>query len=310
MQEEVIRHLPVLKVVGAQIEGTAQQIEQAVVNVCSNFQQIAEQARSGVNRATAFLANQNSDGVRRATVEELIEQSRATFDSLLSTLARSAEISQQAVRHMQEIDGQAEKITGELKMLQGIADGNHILALNARIEAARAGELGKGFEVVATEVVSQSTRSHGVISDVSQTIQQLRASAASALTDLNQMTEKGLASAEVERNQVDQTLQSFTELDHEMRSMLEEASRDNARLSTEIGKAVNGMQFQDRVNQRLQHVVEALDASRVKLSGLCGAASEDQSAVDDILQQYTMHEERSAANRQQAEAAAGEVELF
>lgn len=308
---EVALHLPLMEVLRKQLQGTASQIEEAVVGVCTNFQEISDRARNGVSRASAFLSKRKSQNEEAASIEDLIGQSRSTFDSLLATLARSAEISNHAIRHMQEIDSHAQKINEALKSLGEIADGNHILALNARIEAARAGEFGKGFEVVATEVVTQTGRSHKVIDGVSQTIQQLRSSASSALAELKGMSERGLASAEVERKQVEETLQAFNDLDQEMRGMLEQASEDSSRLSHEIRQAVNGMQFQDRVNQRLDHVAEAILASEERLSRLCDKVNvRDTSFMDEILSRYTMHEERSAADHNEAEASAGDVELF
>lgn len=308
---EVARHLPLMKVLGAQITETAQQVEQAVVGVCANFQQIAEQSRKGVGRATAFLSGSDGPRTQGRSIEELIGRSRATFDGLLATLEMSAEVTNEAVLRMKEIDQNAEKILVALKLLEGIANGNRILALNARIEAAHAGEFGKGFEIVATEVVAQTDRSQGVIADVSRTIQELRISAASALEGLVEMHGQGTKSAETERRNVEQTLQSFNDLDGEMRTILAQASQDGSRLSEEIGRAVTRMQFQDRVNQRLDHVALALNASRERLAGICGKIeAPDTSFMDEILDRYTMHEERSAADLHEAEAVSGDIELF
>jgi methyl-accepting chemotaxis protein len=311
VREEIARHLPLLQVLGKQIRDTAQQVEQAVVEVCSTFQNIAEEAGKGVNRAAEFLSGQDHQATDNPGIEALINRSQTTFDSLLNTLAREAEISEQAIQRMKEIDGYAEKIASALKQVEGIADGNRLLALNARIEAARAGEFGKGFEVVATEVVAQADRSQSVISGVSHTIHELRSSASSALKDLEEMSDKGLASAEAERQQVKQTLQSFNDLDVEMRTMLKQSTQDGERLSKEISTAINRMQFQDRVNQRLDHVALALNDSQQRLANLCeNAAPSDMSLMNEILDRYTMHEEREAADRHETEAGSGDVELF
>jgi len=308
---EVARHLPLIQLLSTQVKGTAEQIEKAVVGVCSSFQHISEQARDGVSRATSFLSNRERGNAGVVSIEDLIGQSQATFDGLLDTLKMSAEISNQAIRRMQEIDRHAAKISDALKLLGEIANGNHILALNARIEAARAGEFGKGFEVVATEVVAQAGRSHTVITDVSRTIEELRKSAASALADLSSMSEQGIASAETERKQVEETLLAFNNVDREMRTMLEQASSDNGRLSEEIGKAVHEMQFQDRVNQRLDHVREALDDSYARLSTVCGEIGAcDPVYMENLMSRYTMHEERSAASKTETEATGGDIELF
>jgi methyl-accepting chemotaxis protein len=309
--DEIARHVPLLQVLKNQVEGAARQVEESVIAVCSTFQQIADQARAGVSRASGFLSGTSGRSRSGASVEDLIGRTRTTFDSVLNTLAHSSELSRQAVERMREVDRQAEQIAGTLKLLDGIATGNRILALNARIEAAHAGAYGKGFEVVAAEVIRQADESHGAIAGVTETIQSLRATASSALADLTRMSDQGMASVEAERQQVERTLQSFNDLDQEMRALLRDSSEDSARLSEEISRAVTGMQFQDRVNQRLHHVAEALDDSRERFSGLCGGAdAADEGLIDEIMARYTMHEERTTAHRHENEAGAGEVELF
>lgn len=308
---EIGKHLPVLQVLERQVQGVARQIEEAVVTVSSNFQQIAEQAKTGVARATLFLSGNSSGRSDSASVEDLIGHARSTFDTILSTLARGAQVSHQAVERMQEIDRYAERICNALKLLESIGDGNRILALNARIEAAHAGAYGRGFEAVATEVIAQTDHSHAVIIDLSDTIRSLRSSASSAVADLTRLSDQGMASAEEGRKHVEQTLQAFNQMDQQIRTLLRSAVDDSAQLGEEINGAVRGLQFQDRVNQRLNHVVEALNEVHARLIGLCGETpASDSGLVEEILTRYTMHEERSAADIHENEAAAGEVELF
>jgi methyl-accepting chemotaxis protein len=309
--QEVARYVPLMQVLRRQVSGAAEQIEQAVVGVCANFQQIAEQAQSGVSRASAFLDERRGGGSGAAGVPALIERSRRTFDSLLQTLTRSAEVSREAIRHMQEIDRFASTMNESLRKLGDIADSNRLLALNARIEAARAGEYGKGFEVVASEVVVQADRSQGFIHEVSRLIQSLRSSTSMALTDLKGLEERGSASIESDRRQVDQALEAFNAVDAEMRSMLAEMSDDSARVGTEIHRAVNGMQFQDRVNQRLTHVADSLKVAEERLSQLCaGFDIGDASLMQELRMWHTMEEERQVADDDTAHAKGGEVELF
>jgi methyl-accepting chemotaxis protein len=311
IREEVARHLPLLQVLGKQIRDSAQQVELAVVDVCSTFQRIAEESSKSVSRIAEFLSNQDSHDTKRAGIEGLISQTRFTFDSLLSTLASEAEVSMQAMQRMKEIDAYAAKITQALKQIEAISDGNRILALNARIEAARAGELGRGFEVVASEVIAQADRSHAAIQVVSQAIHDLRSSASSALSNLDEMNDKGKASLEAERTQVERTLQSFNELDQEMRTVLKQSSEDGVQLGSSVGMAIHQMQFQDRVNQRLDHVALALQESQERMTALCGNVdSSDMSLMHEILDHYTMREERAAANHHKSESSGGDIELF
>lgn len=309
IRREVSADLPLLKLLSEQVKSTAHQIEESVVSVCSTFHQISDRARQSVSRSADFLSRHERRDQERLSVEALIEQSRCTFDSLLAALGESAEISGRAVRSVEQINQYASAIYQALKSLNEIAKGNRILALNARIEAARAGEMGKGFEVVATEVVDQAQRSQKIIADVSERIEALRAVASGAVSDLTAMGGRSLASAESQRREVEHALQSFNSLDQEMRSMLSESFEQSEELAAEINKAVSAMQFQDRVNQRLDHVVQSLDECRTRLSDVCGEIDNPDSAyMDEIVRRYTMQEERTLAG--EVEAPVNEIELF
>ena len=66
---EVARHLPLIQLLSAQVKGTAEQIERAVVSVSSNFEHISEQARSEVSRTADFLSNRDCQKPGRRCVE-------------------------------------------------------------------------------------------------------------------------------------------------------------------------------------------------------------------------------------------------
>lgn len=95
-----------------------------------------ERAETGLNRSNELLANINK------IVEESVENS-LTLNNLQS---------------------QADSISGIVKTIRGIAKQTNLLALNATIEAARTGEHGRGFNVVATEVQKLSKNvDHSII---------------------------------------------------------------------------------------------------------------------------------------------------
>jgi hypothetical protein len=108
------------------------------------------------------------------------------------------------------------------------------------------------------------------------------------------------------------------------RDSLVRTTTDNSRLAGEIAAAVVGLQFQDRVKQRVEHVLETLQSLENILAGnfraRAGGAEAPGSGSDllaDVQSSYTMEAEREAHRR--ATAAIGpespevgdmEVELF
>jgi hypothetical protein len=114
-------------------------------------------------------------------------------------------------------------------------------------------------------------------------------------------------------------------LHQQTRDSLERNTQENSRLAGDIASAVMGLQFQDRVKQRVEHVVEALESVERVLAGARQPAAEGSGSGSDLLagvhSSYTMQAERDAHNlatnlaanqtaSQAAEPAEMEVELF
>jgi len=77
---------------------------------------------------------------------------------------------QTAVKAVEELNADSQRIGNFVGEIQGIASQTNLLALNAAIEAARAGEHGRGFAVVAEEVRKLADESAGITRDVEAAI--------------------------------------------------------------------------------------------------------------------------------------------
>lgn len=310
VEAELARYLPHLGRMSKQLKETSQQIESSVVDVCKSFQGIAERAKETVSRTAGFLSSEGQDHSSKLSFETLIEKCGGTLVKILNATEEANEISRRAIERIQQMDKASQSITAAMVKLEQIARENRMLAMNARIEAAHAGIHGAGFAVVAVEVVSQTEKSQQITSQVGTLITDLRALAGSTLEDLRRMNEQDHKRVQECRIEVDESLRDMQATHGEMKSVLSGMTDAGALLANDIGSAVRGLQFQDRTNQQIAHVVEDLDTLHAKLASRFGSANAGEPASDEGFAAYTMHEERVIAGIGGEESAAGDVELF
>jgi methyl-accepting chemotaxis protein len=310
LEAEVARYLPQLGRMIEQLKQTSKQIEESVVGVCDSFQGIAARARATVARATGFLSNDEQAASGKQSFEGLIEACSGTLVKIMNTTVEAGEISRRAIERIEDMDTASQQISDALSQLDQITNSNRMLAFNARIEAAHAGNVGMGFAVVAVELAAATVRSRAVTAQVGELALNLRALAESTLQDLRRMNEKDSERVEQCRQEVDASLRDLQAAHSEMVEMLNGMTAEGALLATDIGATVRGLQFQDRISQRIGHVVADLDTLSARLETHVGNVAPGAAPADEGFSAYTMHEEREVAGFDGEEASAGDVELF
>ena len=255
------RYLSQLGRMSEQLKQTSKQIEESVVGVCDSFQGIAARARATVARATDFLGNDRQSTSGKQSFEGLIEACSGTLVKIMNTTVEAGDISRRAIERIEEMDKASQQISDALSQLDQITNSNRMLAFNARIEAAHAGTAGTGFAVVAVELAAATVKSRTVTAQVGELALNLRALAESTLQDLRRMNEKDSERVEQCRQEVDDRCAISRARIAEMAAMLNGMTAEGALLATDIGAAVRGLQFQDRISQRIGHVIADLDTS-------------------------------------------------
>ncbi len=309
LKQELTRYLPHLGKMSLQLKETAKQIEDSVVEVCGSFQGIAERAKATVSKSTEFLVQDGFSGGKKS-FEDLLQTCSDTMVRIMAFSTETGELAQQAIERLEQMEKASLQISSSLLKLEHIATGNKILALNARIEAAHSGAMGAGFAAVAVELSSQTLKSQSVTAEVGDLATSLRSFASSALEDLRRMSTRDQERSEQCRREVDESMNELHSAHHDMKATLSSMTSDGSLLAADIGRAVRGMQFQDRTNQRITHVIEDLDSLQTKLERHLGNVSNDVAGADEEFSAYTMREERQAAGLLETEADAGDVELF
>jgi methyl-accepting chemotaxis protein len=296
---QVASVLPVLR---AQLRETSGQVEDAVTRVCANFTGIATRARDAVAERSQLM-DDASGGGHDATVESSIESSRRTIGSLLERMERSSDLSARAVSSMEEVSRTVTGIEDLLSQIQRIAFTNKLVALNAKIEAVHVGELGSGFEVVADEISRQAEHSTELVTGVSDRISQMRGRVDSAAAELREFLAESRQKVDQSREEADGSLSMLLSLHRRTRDSLARTADENSRLASDIADAVVGLQFQDRVKQRLEHVVEALEKLENPLDG------SGSDLLESVRSSYTMESEREAHHRAAGAAGQDRTEL-
>jgi len=310
VEAELARYLPQLGRMGEQLKQTSKQIEESVVGVCDSFQGIAARARATVARATGFIGNQGQSASGKQSFEGLIDTCSSTLVRIMNTTVEAGDISRRAIERIEDMNTASQQISDALSQLDQITNSNRMLAFNARIEAAHAGSAGMGFAVVAVELAAATVKSRSVTGQVGELAVNLRALAESTLQDLRRMNERDSERIEQSRQEVDASLRDLQAAHSEMVEMLNGITAEGALLATDIGSAVRGLQFQDRISQRIGHVVADLDTLSARLETHVGNVAPSATAIDEGFSAYTMREERKVAGIDEAEASAGDVELF
>jgi methyl-accepting chemotaxis protein len=309
LKEQIAYTLPVLGVMGTQLKETANQIEAAVLEVCGKFQGMASRARAGVSSAAELLSGGlASDG---SSVESLIAEAGRTIEALLVHTQNSAAVSTSAIERIQRVQQATDLIAKSLTQLDDITLGNRLLAVNARIQAVYAGDKAAGFGGVANEISLQAKRSAEIVELIRSVSSDLREIASSALTDLQSMVTEDQRAYQKSKLEVDRVLEDFRLMHNSTREFISRMQEESRGVAQEIAGAVRSLQFQDRVSQRISHVVGELERIKSELRAHCEDVELDTRGIlEHLSSTYTMHEERNVLGGAQSEMAAGDVELF
>ena len=297
LEIEAEAHTAVLPALRRQLEESTADMERAVVGVCGSFQGIVAEAREAVADTSRLMGQgDGSEGV-----EATLTKSRATIEHLLERIQHSSEVSLRAAARIEGVESALNGITKALAEVENIAFANRMLALNAKIESVHVGEAGAGFGIVADEITAQASRSTAITDEMAATVRNLRKVILGAAEELKALASDDRVNLAESRREVRDALDEFSRANLGMREALEAAQSRGVKLADDVSHAVVGLQFQDRVTQRIGHVVEALDqmeqAFRRCLAGEPGAAEGNvrrAEIVAGLEQSCTMHGERAA----------------
>ena len=208
-----------------------------------------------------------------------VSKAADTADAISKNAENAARLSARSLENVSaslgEMDALVEssvQVGQVIEVVTGIADQTNLLALNATIEAARAGEYGRGFGVVADEVMSLSSETSGatdriasMIADIQTRCGEVRSSTDQLMEDVRSLSGGAQDVASAVEDQRETTMQLMN-LIQESGASTRTACDDTAMAASSLTELAQGLRDlvtnQNRlVGQAAQHVAEQAHAA-------------------------------------------------
>ena len=272
----------------AQIENAQGQSRRAVEEITHQFSSLAEQLERRLQDQALVERSISTGAVRNAQppdAHSCFDAIRASFEDRNASLEK--------FQQLNVFTADLEKMAMEVRK---IADQTNLLALNAAIEAARAGEAGRGFAVVADEVRKLSFMSAQTGQEITKRVITIREGVATTLSEATKSAHDDLISLEASEKVLGQALDGIDRVTQHLTQMNQDLLQESSVSRDHVRQLLIELQFQDRMDQILSHVVESLQRYREQTIN----AIQDPSLVHpnllevlkDLEVSYTTEEER------------------
>jgi methyl-accepting chemotaxis protein len=227
--------------------GEIREISQSAVARSAEQRQFAADASNDATRLAASIDNtvhhtdEATGHTRQAAAAT--RQGNEQVAAAVTLIQGLAEATQQSANRISTLTERTREIGAIVGVIQEIAAGTNLLALNASIEAARAGEHGRGFAVVAGEVRRLAERTAQATQQVSALV--------SGIEEETGHASRGILSACAQAAQGAEAIFSLNttferiatlviEVDSRM-AQIASASHDEATIAGEVGKTMRNV---------------------------------------------------------------------
>jgi methyl-accepting chemotaxis protein len=284
--EEAVRETVVsesLPIWAKQIQSARHQTEEAIVALTARFEGI-------VNRLDRALGGVGSDSGTKAIAEDAAEGERH-----LAEVIQALKLIQQSrdalAKDIRALVSHAEELRKMSSDVESIAFQTNMLALNAAIEAAHAGTVGKGFAVVAQEVRALSEAARNTGKRISGTVGLINTALVKIGTENEKVSSRDQQAVADSEGHIRTVLERFNQRTTGLAETARQSQRASETIKAEVCESLVQLQFQDRVGQILQHVVDSMEQAE-ELAETVEAGADVQEHMDKMARTYTTEEQR------------------
>ena len=214
------------------------------------------------------IANQLSQNYKpdradsTGSFQDFVTSIAKTLTAFVDTTVSTSQSSMDLVERMDVIRIKVDSILTILVEINAIAGQTNLLALNAAIEAARAGEAGRGFAIVADEVRTLSSRSHGFAESIRLLVNDVHDAVQGAEQALRQLAEHDMSFTLRSKQEVEHMMTGLQSTNTQIMGVVEQMRGISVLVEGEVNSAVTALQFQDMSDQLLAHLQRRLVAFR------------------------------------------------
>ena len=262
------RMTPALGDIKTQIQGVADIVEEAVLDLIVRFQSITDAAIAESQQANEQLQTESLTATQDGGDQSLLGETNRIVTEFAKSVIESSQLGMDVAAVVEEVEASTRRIPPLLEEIEFIADQTRLLALNAAIEAARAGEHGRGFAVVAEEVTKLATRSQLAAANIQEVIRAMNASTDKAIHGLEGFSSIDLTGALETQERIGSITKVIEAKNVAMQDGVVRATNVAQKHANDVTDIVMSMQFQDISRQRLERVMKDLTALQSQMHDL------------------------------------------